>query len=394
MDHHRNKMTEIHREKKLLRMIARQTLESNDAEWLLENLQKDWDWTTLAWKAFDEGIGALLYYHCRNLKLLNRIPDDTRIFLARIYTETLLINKNLLKQLDELEKKLSDAGIKVIIFKGAALLNTVYRDVALRPMEDMDLVVHPEQIEELKNVLCIMGFIQNRIYPESFKKGILCIDVHYDLLSSHRIQSRQQILDVKMSDVWEAAIPFEGSTSLCRLSVRDHLIALSYHLLKHRYERLIGFVDIAESLKLFQKISDRQALITYSKKIQADRILLYALLLTAKLISIDIPEELLAGLGKENLSTVEKYLLRVKVMRFRIGVLMDVLWMFQIRGINKKVRFAMENFFPRRKIMAQIFPETSHPRALLKRTYGISAQILSDLFILMRIALKERIPNI
>ena len=387
------KMKEICKENKLLQMIAHQTLDPNDVEWLTENLPKAPDWFSLARKAFDEGLASFLYRHCKNMNLLDTMPNDAKIFLARIYSETLLINHHFLKEMAELEKRLGKQGLKVIVFKGAALLGTVYRDIALRPMEDIDLIVHKEHVEELKDVLLAMGFVQNGLYPESFAKGILCVDIHYDYLSSHRIQSRQQSSDIKTNDVWEAAIPFDGSTSLYRLSLHDNLIALSFHLMKHRYERLIGFVDIAECLKAYQHMSDWQDLVSYSKQVHADRVLLYALILTRRLLSVDIPEELFMALGKRNLSTTETYLLRLKLMRAPMGTVTDILWMFQVRGLRKKGQFIIENIFPRREIMRQIFPDVPHrSTAFLERTFRMSSNILYDLFRTARIALKNNLP--
>ena len=68
--------------------------------------------------------------------------------------------------MDGLGKALKERKLQVIVLKGAALLNTVYHDVALRPMEDIDLMVRQEHRDELKNLLETMGFVQSPLYPE------------------------------------------------------------------------------------------------------------------------------------------------------------------------------------------------------------------------------------
>jgi hypothetical protein len=380
-------------ESKLFQVIAQQALCSTDQAWFAENNLKDLDWPAAAQRAFDEGLAPLLYYHCRNMNILESIPESTKKFLARIYAETLLINTHLLKEMTELENGLEKRDIQVIVLKGAALLRTVYHNVALRPMEDIDLMVRQEHLSKLKNVLESMGFIQNQLYPSSFGRGILSIDIHSDLISSHRIRSRKAILDISQEDAWSSSVPIDGSRSLYRLSLNVNLVALSFHLLKHRYDRLIWFVDIAESIKRYQSMPDWQGLIEYSRRVRADRLLLYTLLLTKRLLEVNVPDEALTALGKEELSTVERYILRLRLMRVPLGTAVDLLWMFQIRGTGKKIRFIRENIFPRREVMNQIFPGTSHGfGTFLKRIILVSSQVLTDLLTLFRGVLRGGLP--
>ncbi|MBU1966396.1 MAG: nucleotidyltransferase family protein [Proteobacteria bacterium] len=386
-------MIRSERESKLFQVIAQQTLGRDDLVWLAENIRECLDWPTVTQRAFDEGLAPLLYYHCRNMNILEAIPESTKKFLARIYAETSLINMHLLQEMTELEKGLEKRDIQVIVLKGAALLKTVYRDVALRPMEDIDLMVRQEHLNELKNVLETMGFVQNRLYPGSFGKGILSIDIHSDLLSSHRIRSRQAILDIRPEDAWSSSIPINGSSSLYRLSLNVNLIALSFHLLKHRYDRLIWFVDIAESIKAYQSMLDWQDLIEYLRRVRADRLLLYTLLLTRRLLGLRVPDEVLTDLGKEELSPIERYILRLRLMHVPLGTVMDLLWMFQIQGTGKKIQFMRENIFPRREVMNQIFPDTSHRfGTFLRRAILVSSQVLTDLLALFRGVLRGGLP--
>lgn len=388
-------MIRSERESKLFQVIAQQTLCPADQAWFAENNLEGLDWPAVTQKAFDEGLAPLLYYHCRNMNILESIPESTKKFLARIYAETSLINMHLLQEMKELGKGLEKRDIQVIVLKGASLLKTVYRDVALRPMEDIDLMVRLEHLSELKNVLESMGFAQNRLYPGSFAKGILSIDIHSDLISSHRIRSRKAILDILPEDAWSSSVPINGSRSLYRLSLNVNLVALSFHLLKHRYDRLIWFVDIAESIKTYQFISDWQGLIKYSRRVRADRLLLYALLLTKRLIGVKVPDEVLTDLGNEELSPVERYILRLRLMPAPLGTVADLLWMFQLQGTGKKIRFIMENIFPRREVMNQIFPDTSNRFGrFFRRAILILLQVLGDLLTLFSGVLRDGLPRL
>jgi hypothetical protein len=381
------------REDKLFQVIARRSLSLGDAAWLKENISEKWDWPSVEERIFQEGLSALFYSHLRSLDLLSFLPGDMRKRLGRIYAETSLINRHLLKILETLEEALAERNMKVIVFKGAALLNTVYRDPALRPMEDIDLIVREEQLGVLKEILETMGFVQNGLYPYTFSKGILSVDLHRDFISSHRIGSRREILNIHAEDLWKRAVPLSGSRSLYRLSLPDELTALSFHLLKHRYERLMWFVDLAEVLKDVEASWAWPDVIASSRQARSERVLLYALLLARHLIDVDIPDDVLDDLGKERLARIEKYLLRLRLMNVPLGTAADLLWMFQIRGAAGKIHFVMENVFPKREVMMQIFPSSSHPAGTsFRRAVLIFLRVAGDLLSSARFVLKTGLP--
>lgn len=387
-------MTGLEKEKRLCRLIATQTLSKEDAASLARYIKDGMDWSSVERITFREGLSPLLYYHCRNLNLLSYLPEETRRRFDRIYAETSILNRHIIKAMDDLADALKKRrNLHVIVFKGASLLKTVYHDPALRPMEDIDLIVRQEGKEELKNVLEKMGFVRGRFYTDTYYRGMISFDLHTDYLSSHRIAGRREILDIKTADVWHTAIPISEGAFLGRLSLYDNVIALSFHLLKHKYLGLIGFVDIAETIKKCQWALNWTELIEYSRMIRAESILLYAFLLMKRLVGFDVPEHVLIDLGKERLSFIEKILLRLRLIHEEPGALMNILWIFQIPGAGKKIQFVKELIFPNREVMNQIFPASfSRSYTLLKRAILVFSQLSSSGASLFRIAAKGCLP--
>jgi len=80
--------------------------------------------------------------------------------------------------------------VRVILMQGISLLQQVYRDIGLRPMNDMDLWVLPEQYNDLVDCFVSQGFEQNSIYPHTFSKGEVVVDIHTHILWGDRIRSR------------------------------------------------------------------------------------------------------------------------------------------------------------------------------------------------------------
>ena len=66
-------------------------------------------------------------------------PDQSR--LKGIHRHTLVRNHILLHQVRGILEALHGAGIDTLVLKGAALALTHYKDLGLRPMDDLDLLV-------------------------------------------------------------------------------------------------------------------------------------------------------------------------------------------------------------------------------------------------------------
>jgi len=381
-------------ENKLLKIIARQTLSGDDATWLKENIRKSIDWPVVIDKALEEGLTSFLYFHCRNLSILTNLPESSRKLLARIYAETLLINRHMIKVLEELGEHLKKYEFPVIVLKGAALLERVYSDIGLRPMEDIDLMVQPESLDDVRKILKDMGFYPDQLYPNTYRRGIISIDLHTDFLSTHRIRSRREIMNIQYEDVWTRAISIrDNDSSLFRLSLYDNLISLSSHLLKHGLRRLIWFVDIKESIERNNEKFDWLDLIRHFRMVGAEKNLLYFLLLAKHLLEMNVPDYVLDALGKNNLSAFEKYTLRLRLANAPLGLTTEILWLFQIRGWGKRIQFITENIFPKNEIMNQIFPSFSPSSLnLLRRFANIFSQFLCDFSSSLKVAFKGRLP--
>jgi hypothetical protein len=383
-------------DKKLFRTITRQVPGKEDSEWLVETLQSSMDLSKNIPRIIDEGLAPLFFYHCRKLDILSYLPESSRKLISRLYQETFLINSHFIKLLEELGEILERRNLRIIILKGTSLLNYVYPDIGLRPMEDIDIMVQPESLADFKKILMTNGFKQDRVYPDTFKKGILHLDLHVDFLSTQRIQSRKEILDLQFDDVWKRAVPV-GDYGPCiyRLSRYDNIIALLFHLLKHGYRRRIWFMDIKELIEVGGKTIDWQEILKHFKKARAERLMLYYLLLAGPFLGVSVGDDILYDFGKKNLSFIEKQILRLRLAGEQPGTMTDILWLYQIKSPIKKIRFILENIIPEKKIMQQIFPSSSISiKTFLQRVSSVFFQILFDLIAALRSLTIKDLPRI
>lgn len=379
----------------LIDTIAGQIVRNEDEPWPWKILQTDRDWEIVVRTACDEGLAPLFFARFRETNILSDLPENIGTLLRNAYVRTSAVNEHILAFLEELGDVLEQRGVPVIVLKGTALLNTVYRDIGLRPMDDIDVMIQTRHKDDICKILTGMGFIRDRVYTNSFQRGVITIDLHTDFISSERIHSRKDTMTIREDDIWRNAVPFNGSSVLYRLSPYDTLIALSFHLLKHRFNRLIWLVDIATFMTSHTAEVEWRELTAYARSLDADRFLLYAVILAKHLAGANIPDHALIRLGKEKLTFIERYILRLHVSRTPLGTITDVLWIFQIRGVKKRIRFVVENIFPRPEIMDQIMSPSSHRiGTFVRRSVHILVMIISEVLSSVMHVMREGLPRL
>src|SRR5678810_1259298 len=116
--------------------------------------------------SFDEASRRLLPLLYRNLKNLET-PEPLITKLKDEYFYTWSQNKFCLRGIAGLIDEFNKAGIRNMLLKGSALAILYYEDVGLRPMKDIDLMVHPDQVERAMQLLRKLGWKPRYASPEA-----------------------------------------------------------------------------------------------------------------------------------------------------------------------------------------------------------------------------------
>ena len=106
------------------------------------------NWNTLAHKAHAEGVGPLLYDKLSKSGFFLSLSEETRNFLRLIYAATSIQNHMIFKELEILTRLFHEVGIAVVALKGVSFALTIYPDIGLRPMGDIDLLVPKGKLVE------------------------------------------------------------------------------------------------------------------------------------------------------------------------------------------------------------------------------------------------------
>jgi len=219
--------------------------------------ERDLNWGAWYETVAAEGLLPLLY---RILHGQGIIPNAIDEKLEVVYYQSLRRNALLFRELECVLHSLAAQQITVILLKGAALAETVYGNIALRPMDDLDLLVRHEDARGALATLTALGYtrmgpkekradaaIEFEIEAVLRKPGPVNtqIEVHWGLLDSPYYQHR-----LPMTWFWETARPLRvGGAEGLMLGAEAQILHLCAHLvLGHHGEGLRWLHDVAEVL--------------------------------------------------------------------------------------------------------------------------------------------------
>jgi hypothetical protein len=269
---------------------------------------------------------------------------------------------NLLGQVLE---RLQDAGIRVLLLKGAYLAEQVYGDIGLRPMVDLDLLVPPEEFQRSLALLNAMGFTSERPFSDeadgalhfhapALTKEEVAIELHWDLVV------RSSPVQIDLPGLWGRARPITLKKGQAwTLAPEDLLLYLCVHAAYGHefYAQLRSLVDIAEVVHHFTQAFDWDILIDTAGRWRAGRGVYLSLTLVKDLLGIDFPAEGLAALKPADWTPQALDWARQRLFRE------------EPKLSSTFLRLMDEDLPPGRRFQALlqgIFP----PRPVMTRTYG------------------------
>ncbi len=141
----------------------------------------DNQWEVVCQAACDFGLAPLLYSTLRPLIKDIGLPAGAERRLREIYLNSAARNMRLYSELSKVLRSLKGADIPVIPLKGAYLAEVIYGDTALRPMNDIDLMVRQEDFRKTIELLTNKGY---RAEGNAKPEDVFSVQQHYPPLTS------------------------------------------------------------------------------------------------------------------------------------------------------------------------------------------------------------------
>jgi len=313
---------------------------------IFENFGQE-EWGEFVKTVGANGVAPLVY---RSLKTRHTlIPGDVWEFLQKSNYRELARSVIFQETLTRLLKEFDKEAIPVVVMKGSALGKHVYPAAHLRPMSDIDLLVHEEDLPKASAVLERLDYQQSRY--EQFSPGPAeAAPHHIQFLPNNGMQfpvelhwrliyGREENLAEDMRWFWQQVEPYSPDfRQAVVLNRQANLLYLPAHLITHhngQQLRLIWLYDLALLL-------DQPAELNWVEVLAAARNLKweYALLKTIKQVgevfAITPPVGLLQALNEPleaRLSQLEEGRLRLPDTRSAqaITLLLELDWPGRLR---------------------------------------------------------------
>lgn len=258
-------------------------------------LQLPVPWDKLFGLAENHGVNPLL--HQALTPFQKSLPDEVSgRFASKHQTnvhKAMMLSRELICILEILAAK----GIEVMPYKGLALAELVYGDIALRQTGDIDLMVRAEDVGRTRDALRSLNYSPHIVLPAKQEKAYLQSGYEYSfdapagrnlLEIQWALQPRFYAVDSSTGDLFERGITVSVAGHMTRtLCLEDLFIVLSLHAAKHVWGKLIWLCDLARIITM--KNLDWAQIGEGAERLRIRWILTVNLLLAHRIFGVSIP---------------------------------------------------------------------------------------------------------
>ncbi len=213
------------------------------------------DWNHFSELVRGQRVGPLVYKALSDYRLM---PPELELSLRHEFLRNAMRNSLLLDELGVVTGKLQIGGVNAMPLKGAALVKTIYKSPAVRPMADLDLLISPADLYPTLAILTNLNYSIMDIepwpgYSKRFRQVLefsrrsddgftFLIDIHWGIVD---IPYYKRI----PVDAWfeRAEVAHGSGQELKAPAPEDHLVCLFSHWALHeRYnDDLLRYCDLA-----------------------------------------------------------------------------------------------------------------------------------------------------
>lgn len=297
---------------RLLALCAKAEIDRRDASEIESIAAGPLDWPGLLEAARWHNVMALLWRAVEPLAG-GLIPGAAIEALQTAYAENTSRSAALTEELISIVGELNEAGIPVLPFKGPALAQAAYRDVALRYFLNLDLLLRDAEIPRAAAVLRSRGYEMEKPYGPIRTEARLHIDSKLPFRhTANGVQTELHCqvvprrygyrlsVDRLIARSREVSLP--GAT-IRTLSPEDCLIVLALHSLKHGFWPCLKPVsDMAGVIACAPELN-WEMLKAESHRLGTDRPLRLGLSLAHDLLGAGVPGSFLSEVERDPVVT-------------------------------------------------------------------------------------------
>ena len=280
------KKTEV----ELLLCCIRTDINTATSEQISTLLQKQINWNYLLQIASQYNVIPLLYSTINN-NFRSAVPEAILNQLQNDFYGNAQRNMFLTQELLDLLSLFKAHEILAIPFKGPVLAALAYDNLLLRQFCDLDILVHPRDIQKAKNLLISQGYhLRSQLnweYDFFHPQRQVNVDLHQKITPSYCS------LPLKFDNLWSRlkSVSVAGA-NVVSLQPEDLLLILVAQSAKDFMEgrqRLLQICDVAELIRTHQEM-DWEYVLKQARMLGNQRILFVSLLLATNMLGTALPE--------------------------------------------------------------------------------------------------------
>jgi hypothetical protein len=305
----RSRTNPLQAEIALLRACARAQISPEASVLIREMVGKGVDWLALIRLAMRHDVMPLL---CRSLQqhCPDLVPANILTALRTRHTERAAEAHRRAEELVRLLTVLTKHGVNVVPYKGPALAQQLYGDVALREFGDLDVMIPRSEVRKAYNLVLSLGYQFAHVqdigeFSEHLRIGRelqfyhptrkIHLELHWHFAMRLACISKDPERFLDRLD----AVAISGNP-LPSLTLENYFLVLSIHATKHRWRQLKLVCDIVEILG--RNDIDWQYVASQARSLRIKRMLSVGVLLAADLLDANVPELLSRGLRPDRMA--------------------------------------------------------------------------------------------
>lgn len=261
------------------------------------------DWKYLLALALDHNVGGLLYWNLKKASQRSFVPFEVWGNLTALYRSEMARYLIFADELERLLTCFNQAKIPVIVLKGMALAEKLYGNPGLRPMQDIDLLIHQQDRLKAGSILREKGYVVDHSHDEKivwqysylhWEKRV-AVDLHWHLTT---VSNFNWTTDVDLANMWAATekILVGGAEALI-FNPTSQLIYLAIHLaVHHNFDTLIQLCDVNQAVIQYTGLLYWLRLIRKARAYRVKNIVYFALYFARALLNSPVPGWVLIAL--------------------------------------------------------------------------------------------------
>jgi hypothetical protein len=288
--------------RELLLLCLAADLSPDRIERISRALSGNMDWQYFLSLVNFHGAAPLVSRNLLSNSLTQHIPHLYREQMKNLYNNfiyrNILLNEELIRVLSAFKQH----GISAIVLKGTVLAEQIYGNPGLRPVTDMDIMVHPEDVSSANSLLLELGYFQPPYLKENwdhpFHETPYWKDAQFRLIIElHKNIDDPELLPVPQEQIWQRTqqYPVPGNSVLV-LSPEDTLLLLCNHFFKHHNHMLMALCDISELIRKYDGVMDWEYVLSAARSWQAETSAYFTFRWARDLLGASLPASVTSAL--------------------------------------------------------------------------------------------------